>query len=111
LAYTAHKDVVDLGGGYDHSLGMYADIIGFLTLAGAGITMVYSHAEVADPRAFLLRVVDFRPGLPIAVLGVILGLFAFVSDSWFAPQNEDTNFSKTHSLFRGSGISSIGSQY
>ncbi|MDT4935135.1 MAG: branched-chain amino acid transport system permease protein [Pseudonocardiales bacterium] len=113
LAYSAHSDVVDLGRslGHDHSLGVYVDIIGFLTLAGAGITMVYSHTDVADPRAFLLRVMDYRPGLPIAVVGVILGLFAFISDCWFAPENEDTNFSKTHSLFSGSGISSIGSQY
>ena len=29
LAYIAHADVVNLGGGIDHSLGVYADIIGF----------------------------------------------------------------------------------
>jgi len=44
LAYIAHTDVVNLGGGIDHSLGMYADIIGFVILAGAGVT--------GGPRAF-----------------------------------------------------------
>src|SRR5664280_545983 len=37
LAYVTHTDVVNLGGGIDHSLGMYADIIGFATLACAGV--------------------------------------------------------------------------
>jgi ABC-type branched-subunit amino acid transport system permease subunit len=113
LAFTAHQDVVDLGRslGHDHSLGVYVDVIGFLVIAGAGITAVQSHTDVANPRGFLLRVLDFRPGLPIAIVGVILGLFAFLSDCWFAPQNEDATFSKSRTLFSGSGISSIGSQY
>ncbi|MDT4939346.1 MAG: branched-chain amino acid transport system permease protein [Pseudonocardiales bacterium] len=111
LAYLAHRDVVQLGGGYDHSLGVYVDVVGFLVMAAAGVIAVSSHTDVADPRGFMTRVMDIRPGLPIAAVGLVLGLFAFLSDCWFAPQNEDTNFSQTHSLFSGSGISSIGSQY
>ena len=111
LAYTSHKEVMDLGGGYDHSLGMYVDVIGFLVIAAAGITAVHSHTDVADTRGFLARVMDFRQGLPIAGVGVVLGVFAFLTDCWFAPQNEDANFNQSHTLFSGSGISSIGSQY
>jgi ABC-type branched-subunit amino acid transport system permease subunit len=111
LAYTAHKAVVDLGGGYDHSLGMYVDIIGFLVIACSGITAVHSHTDVADTRGFLARATDLRQGLPIAAVGVVIGLFAFISDCWFAPQNEDASFSQTHTLFSGTRISSIGLQY
>jgi ABC-type branched-subunit amino acid transport system permease subunit len=113
LAFNAHRDVVDLGSslGNDHSLGVYVDVIGFLVIAGAGITAVSSHTDVAEPRAFVLRVLNYRPGLPIAVGGVILGLFAFITDCWFAPHQLNATFSKSHDAFEGSGISSIGSQY
>jgi ABC-type branched-subunit amino acid transport system permease subunit len=111
LAYTSHSDVVSVGGGFDHSLGMYVDVIGFLLIASAGITAVHSHTDVADTRGFLLRVLNFRPGLPIAVVGLIAGLFAFISDCWFAPQQRNLTFSGTHDAFSGTGLSSLGSQY
>ena len=39
----------------DHSLGVYADVVGFLILAGAGITVARSRADVGDWRGFLTR--------------------------------------------------------
>jgi ABC-type branched-subunit amino acid transport system permease subunit len=111
LAYLSHRDVVKVGGGIDHSLGMYADIIGFIVLAAAGITAVHSHVEVADTRAFIQRVMDYRPGLPIAGLAVVLGLLAFLTAGWFGISGRNDNFAKTHSDFSGTGISGLASQY
>lgn len=48
FVYLVYKDVVDFGGGIDHSLGMFTDVIGFLVLAAAGVTAVHSRVEVAD---------------------------------------------------------------
>jgi ABC-type branched-subunit amino acid transport system permease subunit len=111
LAYVAHHDVVSVGGGIDHSLGVYADIIGFGTIAGAGIAAVHSRTEVADTRGFVTRALDWRPGLPFAVVGLILGLLAYTSDCWFGPLTLNASFSQTHTDFSGEGISSIASQY
>jgi ABC-type branched-subunit amino acid transport system permease subunit len=111
LAYTSHADVVSVGGGHDHSMGMYTDIIGFLILAAAGVIAARSEREEADPRGFLKAVVDWRPGLPFAVVGVILGLLAYLTDCWFGPLTLNATFSQAHGDFSGTGISSVASQY
>jgi ABC-type branched-subunit amino acid transport system permease subunit len=111
IAYIAHRDVLNVGGGVDHSLGVYADAIGFLTLAAAGITAVHSSVDVADTRGFVDRVSSWRPGLPLVVGSLILGLFAYLNDCWYAPGTRNDDFSDTHTLFKGSGISSLASQY
>lgn len=112
LAYVAHADVVAVGGGYDHSLGVYADIAGFLVLAGAGITAARSSSEVADTRRFLRAVNDFRPGLVLALVGVLWGLLAFTTAGWFGTgaQRNDT-LSQARNTFSGTGISGLASQY
>jgi ABC-type branched-subunit amino acid transport system permease subunit len=115
ITYTAHADVVDLGIknnlGYDHSLGAYVDILGFLILAGAGITAVRSRVEVADPKSFLTRVLDWRPGLAFAVVALVFGLLAFTTACWYAPLSKNDTFGDAGRDFSGSGISSLTAQY
>jgi ABC-type branched-subunit amino acid transport system permease subunit len=113
LAWLAHRDVMQVGHGIDHSLGVYTDVIGFLILAGAGVTVALSKAETGDWRAFLAKVMDYRPGLPLAGAGVILGLLSFGRNCWYGPTtaNLDLNFAKTGDAYSGSGISSLASQY
>ena len=111
LAWRAHADIIDVGGGIDHSLGVYADVIGFLFLAGAGVIIALSRVEVADWRGFLTRALDFRPGLVVAVAGVVLGLLSYDRNCWFAPLNRNLDFSKTGDAYKGSSINSLASQY
>jgi ABC-type branched-subunit amino acid transport system permease subunit len=111
LAYLAHADVVSVGGGIDHSLGVYAGIIGYLLLAAAGITAALSRAERADTRSFVARVVDFRPGLPLGSLAVVLGAFAFSTDGWFGTLGINDTLSEVHTDFDGQGLSTIAWQY
>jgi ABC-type branched-subunit amino acid transport system permease subunit len=112
LAYLSHSDVVRAGGGPDHSLGMYADIIGFLVLAGAGVIAARSHADIADPKRFMQTIADYRPGLPLAALGLIFGLLAYTTDCWFAPTTAlNANLSQAHRDFAGTGLSPLASQY
>ncbi len=112
LAYLAHADVVDVGGGFDHSLGVYADVVGFLVLAGAGITAARARSDVADTRRFLNALNSFRPGLVIAVVGVVWGLLAFTTAGWFGTggQRNDT-LAKSHDTFAGTGVSGLATQY
>lgn len=111
FAYLSHQDVIDVGGGFDHSFGMYTDVVGFLILAGAGVTAARARAEVADPRGFLTGVMDWRPGLPFAVLGAIMGLLAYTTVCWFAPLTKNDTFADSRRDFKGTGISSLASQY
>jgi ABC-type branched-subunit amino acid transport system permease subunit len=116
LAWMAHSDVVDVGGRapgvqVDHSLGMYTDVIGFLIVAAAGITAVHSSVEVADPRGFFDRAMDYRPGLPFAVIGTILGLFAYLNDGWYDPSTLNADFAKAGDLYDGTAVSGLASAY
>ena len=97
--------------GPDHALGPYADVVGFLILAGAGITAVHSRSDKAETREFLERTLNWRPGLAMGVLGLILGLFSFLNDCWYAPLTSNSDLSATHDLFDGTGISSLASKY
>jgi ABC-type branched-subunit amino acid transport system permease subunit len=111
LTYVAHADVLDVGGGIDHSLGPYVDMIGFLILAGAGITTALARTEVADTRGFATRVLEWRPGLAFAVIGVIFGLIAFTNACWYGPLTRNASFSDTSKLFKGEPITSLASNY
>ena len=111
LAWQAHSDIVSLDKHIDHSLGVYADVIGFLVLAAAGAVIARSDAEVADWRAFLMRGMDFRPGLPLAVGGLVLGGLSYGRNCWYAPIGRNLNFSKTGDAYSGTNISSLASQY
>jgi len=111
LAYKAHHDLVKVGGAIDHSLGVYADMIGYLILACAGLIVALSTLEKADPRGFLLRISNWRPGMPIAAISLVFGLFAYLNDCWYGPLTHDADFAKTQSLFKGTRVSSLATQY
>jgi ABC-type branched-subunit amino acid transport system permease subunit len=55
---------------------------------------------------------DFRPGLVIAVIGVIWGLLAFMSAGWFGTggQRNDT-LSEAHDTFSGTNVTALATQY
>ena len=112
ISWTAHGEVASVvPHTIDHSLGMYADIIGFLILAGAGVTVALSQAEVSDWRGWLTRVMDYRPGLPLAVLGAVLAGLSYTRNCWFAPVNRNLDFSKSKSAYAHTGITSIATDY
>jgi ABC-type branched-subunit amino acid transport system permease subunit len=115
LAWWSHQDVVDLGNknqfGVDHALGAYTAVIGFLVLVAAGVITARSHREVAESRAFVTRALDWRPGLPFAVAGIVLGILAFTMACWFGPVSLDANFGQTQQAYSGVAISGLASSY
>ncbi|MDT4942220.1 MAG: branched-chain amino acid transport system permease protein [Pseudonocardiales bacterium] len=115
VAWMAHQDVVDFGEkgqlGFDHSLGAYVDVVAFLVLAGAGIVAARSRREIADTGGFATSVIEWRPGLPFAVVGVLFGVFAFTRITWVSPLSLNDNFGDTGSDFKGYPISSLASNY
>ena len=110
-AYFAHDDVVTVGGQFDHSLGPYVDMVGFLVMAGAGITAARAKSELADTKGFQAKVIDWRPGMPFVVLGLIFGLLAYLVCCWFSPNVKNANFADSGDAYTGTAISSLGSSY
>jgi ABC-type branched-subunit amino acid transport system permease subunit len=111
IAYLAHRSAVNLAGGIDHSLGVYVEIIGYLVILAAALTAAMSQSEIATGRAAINRVVSWRPGLALTLLGAVIGLLAFTFATWFSPGNYNATLTDTHSLFEGTGLAGIAFQY
>ncbi|MEO7261352.1 MAG: branched-chain amino acid ABC transporter permease, partial [Jatrophihabitantaceae bacterium] len=111
IAYLSHSAVIDAAGGADHSLGVYVCIVGYLVLMSAGLVTAMSHAQVANTRQALNRVLGWRPGLPLVLIGAVLGLISMISSAWFSPENFNATLADTHNLFRNTGLAPIAAQY
>jgi len=111
IAYVAHSAVVDYVPGTDHSLGVYVCIIGYLVLALAGLVLAMSQAQVANTRRAVNLALGWRPGLPLVLLGTVLGLLALGTSTWFSPNNFNATLADTHNLFSGTGLAPIAAAY
>lgn len=113
VAWQAHSDVVGIAGGIDHSLGYGAAAIGYLVLGGACVMVATSTADVAATREFVNRVLGWRPGLVLVLVGGVLGVVAFVVARWFAPGNSryNTTFGDTFAVFDPAGLTSAALTY
>jgi ABC-type branched-subunit amino acid transport system permease subunit len=116
IAFVAHSQVVSFvissgSSGIDHSLGMYMACVSYLVIAVAGAIIARSEAEAGDPRGAIEKVMSWRPGLPIAGIGVALGLIAFFNSAWFAPLQRDDAFSRMQSDFHPYNISQLTRTY
>jgi ABC-type branched-subunit amino acid transport system permease subunit len=111
IAYTSHAAIVSVGGGIDHSLGAGVALIGYLTMAAAAVSIAVSEREVADTRSYFGRLLGWRPGMVLVVLGVVVGLIAFAQATWFSPQNKDATLSDTRALFEGTSLAPLAVQY
>jgi len=109
--YSAHALLASYLVTPDHSTGAWVALLGFLAIGAAALFVVLSREDVAQTRVFLDRVVNWRPGLPLAVVGLILGLIAFIQATWFAPLSRNATLTDTHNIFRGTGLAPIAVQY
>jgi ABC-type branched-subunit amino acid transport system permease subunit len=110
-AFTSHAAVQDYLNTSDHSLGAWVDLLGYLTIAASGLTIALTKQDVADTRSFVNRVLGWRPGFPLAVLGVVLGLLAMGLATWFSPINFNDTMRDAHLRFQGTGLASLAVQY
>lgn len=111
LCYFAHHDVASIGNGIDHSLGVYVAVLGYLVIVVAAVFVALSKAQVAQGRVAVNRVLGWRPGFPLAVLGLLLGLLALGTATWFSPQNFNATLSDTHTLFLNTALAPLAVQF
>jgi ABC-type branched-subunit amino acid transport system permease subunit len=111
IAYLSHQAAMDLAGGIDHSLGVYVEMVGYLVILTAVLTAVLTRSEVATGTAALNRVLSWRPGLALTVLGAVVGLLGFTAATWFSPGNYNATLTDTRTLFLGTGLAGIAVQY
>ena len=111
VGYTAHSTVVNVAKGIDHSFGAGVAAIGFLTVAAAALSIALSKTQVADSRAFVGRVLGWRPGLPLAVLALVVGAIGLGSATWFSPGVKNATMVDTSTLFKGKGLAPVAGAY
>ena len=111
VGYLAHSTVVNVAKGIDHSFGAGVAAIGFLTIAAAAMSVAQSKTQVADSKAFVGRVLGWRPGLPLAVLGLVIGLIGLASATWFSPGVKNATLVDTSTFFQGKGLAPIAGAY
>ncbi len=111
VCFLAHRNVVSVAGGIDHSLGYGVAMLGYLVMAVALVGAALSDSEVAQTRAVVNAALAFRPGLPLVGLGVVVGLIAFFGATWFSPRSRNLDLTGTSDIFSGQGLPSIATQY
>ena len=109
--YTAHADVLVIGRKFDHSLGSQTTIVGYLTVIAAAVTVALTKSQVANTRGFLNRVMGYRPGLPLAVVGLVVGALALGSATWFSPKGTNATLVGTADQLSGKGLAPIAGVY
>ena len=95
----------------DHSTGGVVAMLGFFTIAAAALVSARSESEVADTSGFVDRVMGWRPGLPLVVLGAVIGLVGVLSATWFSPGDRNAGLSTTSSMFQGTGLDAFATAY
>ncbi|HEV7187664.1 MAG TPA: branched-chain amino acid ABC transporter permease [Blastococcus sp.] len=110
IVWEAHQLVVDLAHP-DHSLGAGVATLGYLAVAGGALTVGRSEQQAANSREFLDRVATWRVGLPVTAVGLVIGLLAFTTATWFAPTSLDATFSDTARVFRSTALAGIAQAY
>ncbi len=110
-AWEAHADVEKLGGGIDHSLGAGIAVLGYLAALASGIEIAMTKSEVANTSAFTARVMSWRPGFPLAVLGAVTGLLGLGVSTWWSPGHTNLTIGPTSDLFAGSGLNGLATAY
>lgn len=111
VALIAHANVASFVGGVDHSLGSAVCALGYITMASAAATVAMSTEDVAHTRAFIDRAFDWRPGMPLVVLGLVCGLVSFIVATWFSPGHFNATLADTSHRFAGTGLAPLATLY
>ncbi|WP_375483592.1 branched-chain amino acid ABC transporter permease [uncultured Jatrophihabitans sp.] len=103
IVYLSHRDVANAAAsrGPDHSLGYAAVILGYAVIVSAMLATALSKDDIAAGRATLERIASIRPGLPLVVLGAILGLLGLLIGTWFSPGDKNLRISDAYDFFDG----------
>ncbi|MDQ6686114.1 MAG: branched-chain amino acid ABC transporter permease, partial [Actinomycetota bacterium] len=109
--FTAQSTVRSFLGAPDHSTGAAVMMLGYFAIAASAITSARSESETADSASFIDRVFSWRPGMPLVVLGGVVGLVAYFPAAWFSPINRNATIRTTSGMFAGTGLDPIAVQY
>ena len=74
-------------------------VLGYLTMAAASAMVALQQSELADTQAFIDRVLAWRPGLPLVVLGLIVGLVCLRLGHLVHPNGKNATLVDTHTIF------------
>jgi ABC-type branched-subunit amino acid transport system permease subunit len=111
IAWYAHQLVIDFARHIDHSLGAGVTAVGYFAVAASALIAALSGEPSRHTREFLERVAAWRPGLPVTVIGTLIGLLAFGTATWFSPSNLNATLADTAATFNNTGLAGIAKAY
>jgi len=94
-----------------HSTGGAVAMLGFFTIGVASLVSARSKAAEADTDGFIDKVLGWRPGLALVVLGVVVGLVGVFNAAWFSPGDRNATLSTTASMFGPTGLNAFSQAY
>jgi ABC-type branched-subunit amino acid transport system permease subunit len=80
-------------------------------MACALVAVALSDEEVSRTRDFVNRVLAWRPGLPLVVLGIVVGLISLGAATWFSPKRLNATLTDTSAAFEGTGLAPLAGAY
>jgi ABC-type branched-subunit amino acid transport system permease subunit len=95
----------------DHSLGAGVAVVGYLVIAAAAVTIAMSRDEIADTKAFFARLLAWRPGLPLTVIGAVVGIIGVASATWYSPSRINATLVDTAAFFGDRGLAPLAEAY
>jgi ABC-type branched-subunit amino acid transport system permease subunit len=94
-----------------HATGGAVAMLGFFTIAVASLVSARSQAAEADTDGFIDRVLGWRPGLALVVLGFAVGLVGVFNAAWFSPGDRNATLSTTASMFGATNLNGFAQTY
>jgi ABC-type branched-subunit amino acid transport system permease subunit len=94
-----------------HATGGAVAMLGFFTIAVASLVSARSQAEEADTDSFIDKVLGWRPGLALVVLGFAVGCVGVFNAAWFSPGDRNATLSTTASMFGATNLNTFAQTY
>jgi len=95
----------------NHATGGAVAMLGFFTISVAALVSARSASEVANTEGFVDTVMTWRPGMPLVVLGGVIGVVGVFIATWFSPTDRNATLATTSQMFQGENLGAFSAAY
>jgi ABC-type branched-subunit amino acid transport system permease subunit len=111
VTWAAHHALVAGSSRIDHSLGASGCVASYLVIGLAMLLTTFSSNPGGSLTDQIERMLRWRPGFVVGVLGFAISVLALGSATWFSPNRINAPLVRIGSLFSGAGLSPVAVAY